>query len=88
MCASWNDKFKVDLIADKFEQIKTIHNDGKKISFNAFDYHDYFAVLCTIAILSKDIPEIEKHRILNESISSAGKKGVITSKILLKEISK
>jgi hypothetical protein len=87
MCASWNDKYNPDLIASRLEQIKTIDKETGRASFNVSDYYDYFAVLCSIAKFLGDIPETERPGILNQAIFSAGTKGVITAKSLLKEIS-
>jgi hypothetical protein len=87
MCASWNDKYRPDLIADRLEHIKTVDNNTRKTSFKGFEYHDLVAVLCSIARLSEDIPESEKHGIIIHSIFSAGNKGLITAKALLREIS-
>jgi hypothetical protein len=86
MCASWNDKFKPDLIANRLEQLKTIDRNTGKASFSSFDHFDLTAVFCSIARLSETIPETEKHRIISHSILSAESKGKITAKSLLKEI--
>lgn len=87
MCASWNDKYKPDLIANRLEQIKTIDKKTGKASYSGFEHHDLLAVLCSIARLSEDIPETEKHGIILHSTFSAGERGTITAKSLLKEIS-
>jgi len=88
MCASWNKKFNPNLISNKFEQIKTMDEGTRKASFRGFEYEDYFSVLCTIADLDKNIHEIDKHRIINESIFSVGGKGKITARKLLNTINK
>ncbi len=87
MCASWNDKYRPDLIADRLEHIKTVDNNTGKAAFKGFEHHDLVAVLCSVARLSEDIPESEKHGIIRHSTFSAGNKGVITAKALLREIS-
>jgi hypothetical protein len=87
MCASWNNKYRPEIIADRLENIKTVDNNTGKVSFKGFEYNDFLSVLCTIARLSEDIPESEKHRIIYSSAFSTGSKGTITAKALLREIS-
>ena len=87
MCASWNDKYKPDLIAERLENIKSIDNNTGKASFSSIEHYDLMAVLCSVANLSGNIPEIDKHRIILKGTFSAANAGKITAKRLLKEIS-
>lgn len=87
MCASWNDRYRPDLLASSFERIKNHDKTSGNVSFRGFEFQDYLTVLCSTVNLSNDIPEIERHGIINGAVFKAAGKGVITTKSLLKEIS-
>ncbi|MBN1664965.1 MAG: hypothetical protein JW943_15305 [Deltaproteobacteria bacterium] len=87
MCASWNNEYRHDLLASAFEKIKLHDKTTGRVSMRGFESQEYFSVLCSMVKLSEDITEIERHGIITNGVFKAAKKGIITSKSLLNEIS-
>lgn len=87
MAVKWNDEYNPNEIAKKLESIKVIEDDGK-ISFHALPHTEYIAVLESMLTFTSKIPDWDKSRIVNSSVSKVAQKGAITAQNLLSEIQK
>src|SRR5688572_28204098 len=87
MCATWNKEYDPNLIAKKLEETQVFDNPGNHVAFQG-PYEDSVSVLYTSLSFSDVIAQTERRRIIGLSIREAAIAGVISSKVLLREISK
>lgn len=87
MCAKWKDGCNPKIIIDALDKIKIINQDGNA-SFKGFEFQDYFSVLSTSIVFSKEILISSAKSILNKSIFSMAKEDNLSLKSLIAEISK
>jgi hypothetical protein len=87
MCATWNKEYDPNLIAKKLEEIRVFDDSGNHGGFQG-PYEDCVSVLHSSLTFSEGIPQTERRRIIGLSIREAAIAGVISSKVLLREISK
>lgn len=80
----WKEGSKPEIPAERLELLKKL-KDGK-VSFEAFQSQEYFTVIGGMADLAEGIPKELKNSIINRSIFSACKKGVITRETIKREI--
>ncbi|MHB8068493.1 MAG: hypothetical protein ACYDIC_11400 [Desulfobaccales bacterium] len=76
MLVSWKQGFNINKITAKIEHITSRDTPGK-ISFQGFEFKDYFSVLCNILKLHQDIPKGEKKNILWKAIVETAKAGPV-----------
>ena len=81
----WIKEYNPELISERMEKVKIISDDGK-VSFSGFEHSEHVVLLNSMIKFNKEIPEIEKRRIINQATFIAGAKGAITPKSLLGEI--
>lgn len=84
---SWVKDYKPEIVAQRMEKAKTSSGEGK-VSFSGFEHSEHVVLLNSMIELDREVPEIEKRRIINRATFKAGEKGVITSKSILREIGK
>ena len=84
---SWISNYRPDLIAQRIEKTKSISIEGK-VSFSGFAHAQHLVLLNSMVELDREVPEIEKRRIISQATFKAGKRGEITSKSILREIGK
>ena len=84
---SWVKDYKPELIAQRMEKTKTISGEGK-VSFSGFVHSEHLVLLNSMVELDREVPEVEKRRIISQATFKAGEKGEITSKSILREIGK
>jgi len=83
--ADWISDYNPHQVAEGFEKAKNVDKNGK-VTFQAFTHYDYVVVLNSMVSLNKEIPLLEKKRIINQATFQAGAKGKITAETLLSEI--
>lgn len=83
--AKWKSNYSPHEVTEAFEKAKNLDKNGK-VRFQGFDFYDYTVVLNSMVSLNKEIPPLEKRRIINQARYQAGAKGKITTKGLLSEI--
>jgi len=81
----WIKEYNPELISERMEKVKIISDDGK-VSFSGFEHSEHVVLLNSMIKFNKEIPEIEKRRIINQATFIAGAKGAIIPKSLLGEI--
>ncbi|MDH5561873.1 MAG: hypothetical protein OEY59_13570 [Deltaproteobacteria bacterium] len=81
---NWNEGVDPTLLAKKLEELKVLKNG--KVTFEAFASQEYMTVLSGMISLADGIPSELKRGIINTSIFSAAKKGVINQNSISKEI--
>lgn len=84
---TWVKEYKPELISQRMENVKIVSDDGK-VSFRGFEHSEHVVLLNSMINFNKEIPEIEKRRIINQATFIAGAKGAITPRSLLDEINK
>lgn len=90
MSIKWKneDKGIVKSITSELEKIKKINGVTGEVSLhNPFRLDDWLTVLINTTPMSKEIPGLEKKRIIYKAIFEAGRKGKITIDSLSQEIS-
>jgi hypothetical protein len=87
MCATWNKEYDPNLIAKKLEEIRVFDDSGNHGGFQG-PYEDCVSVLHSSLTFSDGIPQTERRPVIGLSIREAAIAGVISSKVLLREISK
>ncbi len=85
--STWVKEYKPELISQRMEKVKIVSDDGA-VSFSGFEHSEHVVLLNSMISFNKEIPEIEKRRIINQATFAAGAKGAITPKSLLDEINK
>lgn len=87
MATKINDRFNLNLIAEKLENIKIVNKDGS-VGFQGLipDYEELATVIYTSIKFDSDVPETVRIKIIDRAITSAARKDKITEKSLLKEI--
>lgn len=83
--ADWKSDYNPHEVAKALEKAKSVDKNGK-VRFQGFAYYDYAVVLNSMVSLNKEIPLLEKRRVISKAISQAGAKGKITTERLLSEI--
>ena len=83
--ANWISDYSPHEVAEVFEKAKSIDKNGK-VRFQGFAAYDYTVVLNSMVSLNKEIPPLEKIRIISKAKFHAGAKGKITAERLLSEI--
>lgn len=83
--AEWIPDYNPHEVAEAFEKAKSVDKNGK-VKFQGFAYYDYAVVLNSMVSLNKEIPPLEKRRIISQAIFQAGAKGKITAERLLSEM--
>lgn len=84
--ATWYPEFKPEVVLDRIENNKTIDANGK-VSFHGFEHTEHTSILGSMIHFNREIPEIERRKIINLSTFAAAEKA-ITPESLLKEINK
>src|ERR1041384_3061158 len=88
MCAKWNEKFDGEILAARLEGLKQKDAAGKFTDFTGFETEDYFTVLESSLSFAPEIPENERRAIIRKAIFAAARKGTLTGKVILGEVSK
>ena len=83
--AKWISDYNPHEVAEALEKAKNVDKNGK-VTFQGFAHYDYAVVLNSMVSLNKEIPLLEKERIINQATFQAGAKGKITAEKLLSEI--
>lgn len=65
--------------------MNAVSDDGK-VSFSGFEHSEHVVLLNSMINIDKEVPEIEKRRIINQATFKAGAKGNISAKSILSEI--
>jgi hypothetical protein len=87
MSISWKEGYKPDYAIDIFEDTRKIRADGKVVFPGmGLEFDSLTALIFSMIEFPESITELDARRMVTTSIFSAGKKGAITSKTLLKEI--
>lgn len=83
--ADWISDYNPHQVAEAFEKAKNVDKNGK-VTFQGFTHYDYVVILNSMVSLNKEIPLLEKRRVISQAIFEAGAKGKITAERLLSEI--
>jgi hypothetical protein len=83
MCASWVSGYDPADISARINKIRTIDSQGKT-SFRGFEFNEYEILLDSMVRFNKEIPDIEKSRIIRDALFNVGKDVDITDETLLK----
>lgn len=75
--STWRNGCDPSQLAQRIEQAKTISADGR-VSYSGFEHAEHLVLLGGMLDLNKQIPDIEKRRILNKATFNVGAKGVVT----------
>lgn len=86
LATKWKSGFDPKIILDKFSKIRTIEEG--KVSFGAFEYNDYMAVLQSMIELGEDIPPDIGRGLISKGFHAAAKKKELKAAIILSEIKK
>jgi hypothetical protein len=86
--AKWNDKYNPDILAAHFENLRQVDATGQFSGFKGFTVDDYFTVLESSLSFALEIPESEKIIIVNKAVDAVARKGVITARAILGEVSR
>lgn len=84
--ATWHPEFKPEVITNRLEKNKTIDANGQ-VSIQGFEFSEYTSVLGSMIHFNREIPEIERRKIINQSTFAAAVK-VLTPDRFLAEITK
>ena len=84
--ATWHSEFKPEVITNRLEKNKTM-DANCQVSFHGFEHSEYTSILGSMINFNREIPELERRKIINQSIFTAATK-VLTHEGLLTEISK
>lgn len=87
MPARWRNASAAGDVAAKLESAKKADPSGS-VSFGGWEVDEWVATLGDSLLLSEQIPDYEKHRIVWQSISAAGKVGRITGRSIVAEAAK
>lgn len=84
--ATWHEGFNPSVVTDRVEKTKTIDAAGKA-SFHGFAHTEHVSILASMLQFNREIPEIERRKIINLSTFAAAVSGKITPDSLLAEVS-
>jgi hypothetical protein len=87
MCASWNEKYNPEAIANGLEAIKHFDEKGEFSGFSLFESQDYFAVLESSLSFNPEIGEAARRRLIYTGVHSEAKKGILTVDGIRKAVS-
>lgn len=82
--ATWHPELKAEVITTRLERNKTIDANGQ-VSFHGFEHSEYTSILGSMIKFNREIPELERRKIIIKSTFVAAAK-VLTPDKLLAEI--
>jgi hypothetical protein len=84
--ATWHPEFKREVVIDRIEKNKKIDSNGQ-VSIHGFEFSEYTSILGSMIHFNREIPELERRKIINQSIFAAATK-VLMHAELIAEITK
>ena len=84
--ATWYSEFKPEVVIDRIEKNKTIDTNGQ-VLIHGFEFSEYTSILGSMIHFNREIPEVERKKIINQSIFAAATKVLMHDK-LIAEISR
>jgi len=84
--AAWHDGFNPSVITDGVDKTKTVGADGRA-SFHGFAHTEHLSILTSMLRLNREIPDLERRKIVNLSMFAAAASGKVTPDALIAEVS-
>lgn len=86
MKTEWKDNYKISKFIEKIEKLKQENESTGEITFRGFEFSSLVTVLANLVKMNPEVPELERYRVVRESIFELAKHKKMTKDNLLKEI--
>lgn len=86
MTVKWKNGFNPDVVLGKLSSIRSL--DGEKVSFSAFEYHEYISVLKSMIDVDDNISTEIAHGLIVNGFHEAAKKTELTKQNVISSVKK